>query len=41
MSMERRHRMLELSAEYGVPIFEDECYADLVFEDEYEPAIKR
>ena len=32
--------MLELSAEYGVPIFEDECYADLVFEDEYEPAIK-
>ena len=40
MSMERRHRMLELSAEYGVPIFEDECYADLVFEDEYEPAIK-
>ena len=27
MSMERRHRMLELSAEYGVPIFEDECYA--------------
>ena len=40
MSMERRHRMLELSAGYGVPIFEDECYADLVFEDEYEPAIK-
>lgn len=40
MSMERRHRMLELSAEYGVPIFEDECYADLVFEDKYEPAIK-
>lgn len=40
MSMERRHRMLELSAEYGVPIFEDECYADLIFEGEYENAIR-
>ena len=40
MSMERRHRMLELSDEYGVPIFEDECYADLIFEGEYENAIR-
>ena len=40
MSMERRHRMLELSQEYGVPIFEDECYADLIFEGEYENAIR-
>ncbi len=40
MSMERRHRMLELSEEYGVPIFEDECYADLIFEGEYENAIR-
>ena len=40
MSMERRWQMLELSAEYGVPIFEDECYADLIFEGEYENAIR-
>ena len=40
MSMERRYRMLELSEEYGVPIFEDECYADLIFEDDYEKAIR-
>ncbi len=40
MSMERRYRMLELSKEYGVPIFEDECYADLIFEGEYENAIR-
>lgn len=40
MTMERRHRMLSLSEEYGVPIFEDECYADLIFEGEYENAIR-
>ncbi len=40
MSMERRYRLLELSEEYGVPIFEDECYADLIFEGEYENAIR-
>ena len=40
LTMERRERMLELSAEYGVPIFEDECYADLIFEGDYENAIR-
>ena len=40
LTMERRFRMLELSEEYGVPIFEDECYADLIFEGEYENAIR-
>ena len=40
LTMERRLRMLELSEEYGVPIFEDECYADLIFEGEYENAIR-
>ena len=40
MTIERRWRMLELSEEYGVPIFEDECYADLIFEGEYENAIR-
>ncbi len=32
MSHERRQQLLALSAEYGVPIFEDECYADVRFE---------
>ena len=40
LTLERRRRLLELSAEYGVPIFEDECYADLIFEGEYENAIR-
>ena len=31
MPLDRRHRMLELAREYGVPIFEDECYADLIW----------
>ncbi len=32
MSEARRARILGLSVEYGVSIFEDECYADLVWE---------
>ena len=40
LTMERRLRLLELSQEYGVPIFEDECYADLIFEGECENAIR-
>ena len=32
MSEARRAEILGLSADYGVPIFEDECYADLVWE---------
>jgi 2-aminoadipate transaminase len=39
MSLERRHQLLELSREFGVPIFEDECYADLVWSGERPPAI--
>ena len=35
----RRAELLELSAEYGVPIFEDECYADLLWAGERPPAI--
>lgn len=31
LPLERRHRMLELARTYGVPIFEDECYADLIW----------
>jgi 2-aminoadipate transaminase len=39
MSLERRYEMLRLSQEYGVPIFEDECYADLIWEGEWPPAM--
>ncbi len=39
MSLERRHALLALAREYGVPIFEDECYADLVWAGERPPAL--
>ncbi len=39
MPVERRHEMLGLSRKYDVPIFEDDCYADLVFSGERPPAI--
>lgn len=39
MSLERRHALLGLSREFGVPIFEDECYADLVWSGERPPAL--
>ncbi|MBR0795438.1 PLP-dependent aminotransferase family protein [Bradyrhizobium jicamae] len=35
----RRAGMLRLSQEYGVPIFEDDCYADLIWNGERPPAI--
>jgi len=38
MSLERRQAILKLAQDYGVPIFEDDCYADLVFADERPPA---
>ncbi len=31
MPLERRRQLLALAVEYGVPIFEDECYADLIW----------
>jgi len=40
LPLERRHRMLELARQHGVPIFEDECYADLVWEGEWPPALR-
>lgn len=36
----RREEMLRLSKAYGVPIFEDDCYADLLWGCERPPAIK-
>ena len=35
----RRAELLRLSAEYGVPVFEDECYADLLWTGGRPPAI--
>ena len=36
---DRRREMLRLAAAHGVPIFEDDCYADLVWSGERPPAI--
>jgi len=36
----RRREMLAIAAEYDVPIFEDDCYADLIWEGERPPAIR-
>ena len=40
MSVGRREALLALSGEYGVPIFEDECYADLVWSGERPQALR-
>jgi 2-aminoadipate transaminase len=32
LSTERRAKMLQLAHDYGVPVFEDDCYADLVWD---------
>jgi 2-aminoadipate transaminase len=40
VSRERRLEMLRLAGEFGVPIFEDDCYADLLWEGERPPAIQ-
>jgi 2-aminoadipate transaminase len=39
MSEVRRTQLLKLSRDYGVPIFEDDCYADLIWSDERPPAL--
>lgn len=38
MSLERRQQVLAVAKQYGVPIFEDECYADLTWAGERPPA---
>ncbi len=40
MSIKKRKALIALSKKYNVPIFEDDCYADLIFEKERPPAIK-
>lgn len=39
LSLERRQKLIALSTEYGVPIFEDECYADLAWSADAPPAL--
>ena len=39
MSLARRKELLALAQEYGVPIFEDECYSDLIWSGERPPSI--
>jgi 2-aminoadipate transaminase len=39
LPVSRRREMLRLSAEYGVPIFEDDCYCDLIWSGERPPAL--
>jgi 2-aminoadipate transaminase len=40
LSLERRYELLRLSEAFGVPIFEDECYADLLWEGEWPAALR-
>ena len=39
MSEARRRELLRLAAEHGVPIFEDDCYADLIWDGRRPPAL--
>src|SRR5258708_1205859 len=39
MPQPRRAELLKLSREYGVPIFEDDCYADLIWDGQRPPAL--
>jgi 2-aminoadipate transaminase len=39
MPAPRRLELLKLSQHYGVPIFEDDCYADLIWDGQRPPAI--
>ncbi len=39
MPESRRAQLLKLSQDYGVPIFEDDCYADLIWDGKRPPAI--
>ena len=39
LPLDRRHRLLALAEQHGVPIFEDECYSDLLWGEEAPPAL--
>lgn len=40
MTPARRADLLRLSRDYGVPVFEDDCYADLVWDGHRPPALR-
>ncbi len=40
LPVERRRAILEIAHKHGVPILEDECYVDLRFEGEMQPAFR-
>ena len=40
MPLERRHQLLEVVRRHGVAVFEDDCYADLVFDGQRPPTIR-
>lgn len=40
LPLDRRHALLALARKHGVPVFEDECYADLVWEGDWPPALR-
>ena len=40
LPLDRRRALLELARRHGVPILEDECYADLVFGNDWPPALR-
>ncbi len=39
LPLERRTALLKLAAEYGVPVFEDDCYCDLIWSGQRPPAL--
>ena len=39
LSLERRHELIALARKHGVPIFEDECYADLLWNADAPPSL--
>ena len=39
MPLARRAELLKLAEQYGVPIFEDDCYADLIWDRQRPPAL--
>jgi len=40
MSKEKRIKLIDLAKKYDVPIFEDDCYADLIWGEERPPSIR-
>ena len=39
LSLERRHKLIEIADKYGVPIIEDDPYGQLRYEGEHIPSV--